>query len=251
METLELESVGRRLRAESFPRLQMVLILSLAGIGAFLASVTLLHFGVGSMATRYFLAAAFGYLLFLALVRAWLAYQRDRWSPDADIPTDGSSADTPEPPPFAGEGGSFGGGGASGSFESAGAPAPLPAADGATLPGASSDAGVLDGIAGGLDEGWPVALALAALGAGILALGFVVHASPILFAEVLLNAAVAGVVYRRARRHGQSPWIHGVVRRTWIPALALCAFVTLAGFAVQRSAPDARSLGAALSRALD
>jgi hypothetical protein len=60
---------------------------------------------------------------------------------------------------------------------------------------------------------------------------------------VLLDAAVAGAVYRRARRRSRAHWLRGVVRRTWLPALALCAFVAAGGFAVQQVMPEARSLG--------
>lgn len=240
------EELKERLLAKSFPRLQMMLIVSLAGLGAFLCSVALLHSGLGSMAWRYLVAATFGYLLFLVLIRSWLAYQRRYWSLDSDVPTDvelnGESGS------FSGEDGSFGGGGASGSFGPSGGSS-IPHSDSLDIvpsPGFAPSAGFLDSVPD-VDEAWPVAriaLGLGALLAGLVALGFVVYASPVLFAEVLLDAAVVGAVYRRARRRSRGHWLGGVLRRTWLPAAGLCVLVALTGFVLQSAAPEARSLGA-------
>jgi hypothetical protein len=239
LEDLEVESLRQRLLAESFPRLQMSLLVSLAGLAALLCSFVLLRAGLERMGLRYFVAAAIGYLVFLALVRAWLFYQRRRWDELLDVPDlggGGGSGSASEPPTFSGGGGSFGGGGAQGSFGPSEAPAPV---------SSSGGSGALD-LVSDLDDAWPIALGLAALLAGLAALAFVIFASPVLFAEVLLNAAVVGAVYRRARRRSRAHWLHGVVRRTWLAALALCLFVAAAGFLLQATAPEARSLGAVL-----
>ena len=238
MEDAEVESLRRRLLAESFPRLQMVLLLALAGLGAFFCSTALLYAGVSSMPLRYALAAVVGYLLFLALGRVWLSWQWRRWL-DLELPALGSgggSGGGSELPSFSGEGGSFAGGGASGSF---GSPAP-----------AASSSSFGDLVPDGLDapdEALPIALvvlAALALVFGLLALGLVVYASPVLFAEALLDAAVVGALYRSARRRSRGHWLEGVLRRTWAPAAALCVFVALAGLALQIAAPGAHSLGA-------
>src|SRR5512145_887973 len=112
----DVETVRRRLLAEGFPRFEM-LLLSLAGFGAFLTSAALLSAGLESMAARYALAAAAAYLFFLALVRVWIFLQRRRWplEPEIPLPGGGSAGDAQ---PLRGGGGSFGGGGASGSFGS-------------------------------------------------------------------------------------------------------------------------------------
>jgi uncharacterized membrane protein YgcG len=213
----------------------MVLILALASLGAFLCSVALLRAGLDVMAWRYAAAAAFGYLLFLALIRVWLAYQRRRLSFDLsglDAGGGGGSWGSGGGG-FAGQGGSFGGGGASGSF------GPTEASSGTSLPD----------LASGIDDSWPVALGVAALLAGLLALGFVVYVSPVLFAEVLFDAAVAGAVYRRVRARSRGHWLRGVLRRTWKPALVLCAVGAGVGIALHYLAPETRSLGEA-ARAL-
>jgi hypothetical protein len=195
VEELDVDALRRQLLARSFPRLQMMLLLALAGFGAFVSSLAMLHGGITSMPARYFIAAALGYLIFLALVRAWLAYQRRRWVIDlADLPVDVPLGGGPDAPPlFTGQGGSFGGGGASGHFSLVDAPGAAPITPPAELPRASS--ALLDGIPD-VDDAWPIVVVVfVALGA-LVALAFVVWASPALFAEVLLDAAVVGAVYR-------------------------------------------------------
>lgn len=227
-ESLHAETLSRRLVDESFPRLQMLLLVSLAGLGAFLCSFALLRAGLESMGWRYLVATAAGYLSFMGSIRLWIAYQRGAWQPDLDPGLDldgGGDLGGPEPPGFSGDGGTFGGAGAS---DSVGAPLR-----------ASAD------ISGGvdLDELGLVLLAAAACLVGVIVVGSVVYASPALLAEVLLDAAVVGAAYRSARRRKRSHWAAGVLRRTWWRALVLCASLSAAGFLLQAYAPQAHSLG--------
>ena len=245
--------VEQRLLATSFPRLQMVLILSLAALGAFLSSTSLMSFGVESMGVRYGLAVVGGYLFFLSFVRLWIAYQTRNWSfgrrsrdesrlldanvdlPDLSMMSDLSGSVDGA---LSGAGGAFGGAGASGSFGVEGA-----SVEGAATPGSSS--GALD-AAGGADEGLPILIAIIAVLGGLLALGFVVYSSPVLFAEVLLDVAVVGAVYRKNKRHERGHWAAGVLSRTYKPALALGVLAAVFGFAAQSTAPDEKTLGAVL-----
>jgi hypothetical protein len=91
-------AVTRRLPPDAFPEAHAGLLLSLAGIGAFLVSAALLRAGVTSMPLRYLAATAIGYLLFLALVRGWILYQGPRWA-SAELPAD-SGADAGQPSGF-------------------------------------------------------------------------------------------------------------------------------------------------------
>lgn len=227
----------------------MALIVAVAGLGASLTSALLLHAGVSGMATRYFVAAVAGYVAFIGLIRVWLAYQRREWSLelDIDLPTgqgsggSGSPASGWGPAPVRGGGGAFGGGGASGSFEP-----PSSGVDAANVAGDSSSS-VLDSAASAdVDDAWPIVLVVAIVAAGVVALGFVVYTSPLLFAEVLLDAAVAGAVYRRARRREKKHWTRGVLRRTWLPATAICVLAALLGAALHLVEPEARTLGEVL-----
>jgi hypothetical protein len=241
---MNVETVRQRLLARGFPRLQMLAIVAFAGVGGFLTSGALLYAGLDSMAARYAIATAAGYLLFLALMRLWIAYQRRRWRIDAgDLPIDelpalpGGGGGGAAAEGFGGGGGSFGGGGASGSFGAG----PVPSGTGSGLLEAVPD----------LDEAWPLAvaagIAVAAV-AGLVAVGLVIYASPVLFAEVLLDAAVVGAVYRRARRRTGGHWLHGVLRRTWPAAISLGLLLAAAGFVLQLVFPEARSIGAVLGR---
>jgi hypothetical protein len=85
-----------------------------------------------------------------------------------------------------------------------------------------------------------------ALLGGLLALGFVVYSSPVLLAEVLLDVAIVGALYRKNQRHERGHWAAGVLRRTYKPMLVLAVFAAVFGFAVQSLAPEQRTLGAVL-----
>lgn len=244
------QRVEQLLLATSFPRLHMVLILSLAAVGAFLSSATLVALGLNSMGGRYALAVVGGYLFFLSFVRVWIAYQTRNWSfgrpkqrdysgsldignvelPDLSALGDlAGSADAV----FTGGGGEFGGGGASGSFDV-----------GSSSGGSSSSA--LDGVGGGDGEGIAIVIALVALLGGLIALGFVVYSSPILLAEVLLDVAVVGAIYRKNQRHQRGHWAAGVLGRTYKPALVLAVFAAIFGFAIQSLSPEHHTLGSVL-----
>jgi hypothetical protein len=247
---LTAQRVEAMLLATSFPRLHMVLILALAAVGAFLTSASLVAVGSTSMGLRYALAVVGGYLSFLLFVRVWIAYQTRNWSfgrrkreeggelsdiddlqlPDLSALGElGSAADAG----FSGGGGAFGGAGASGSF-----------GDGSVTEGSSSNA--LDAVSGGDGEGVAILIAVVALLGGLFALGFVVYSSPILLAEVLLDVAVVGALYRKNQRHQRGHWAAGVLGRTYKPALVLAVFAAIFGVAMQSLAPKQHTLGAVL-----
>lgn len=238
------QRVEQMLLATSFPRLHMVLILSTAAVGAFLTSASLVALGLDSMAARYALAVGGGYFFFLAFVRLWIAYQTRNWSfgqrTERQQALDLASVDLPDLSAFAsadagfsGGGGAFGGAGASGGFDG-----------GVTTGGSSSSA--LDAVSGGDGEGIAIVIAVLALLGGLIALGFVVYSSPILLAEVLLDVAVVGALYRKNQRHERGHWAAGVLRRTYKPALVLTIFAAIFGAAIQSLAPEEHTLGAVL-----
>lgn len=260
---LNAKQVEARLLATSFPRLQMLLILSLAAVGTFLCSAMLVRCGLRNMGLRYALAVVGGYVSFLSFVRVWIAYQTRNWAfgrarpasseqrgSNLDLPDDldglgkldlpdlstlnelgdlGSAAGNV----FSGGGGSFGGGGASASFD---------------VDLGSSDSGASDALdaVSGSDDALPIVIAVIALLGGVVALGFVVYSSPVLFAEVLLDVAVLGAVYKKNQRHQRSHWAAGVLGRTYKPMLVLSVFAGIFGFAMQSTAPHETTLGAVL-----
>jgi len=257
---LNAKQVEERLLATSFPRLQMMLILSLAAVGTFLCSALLVRCGLKSMGVRYALAVLGGYLSFLSFVRVWIAYQTRNWAfgrakqVPSETPSVGdelvdgldalSKVDLPDLSAlgelgssagnaFSGAGGGFGGGGASGSFD---------------LDLGSGDSGASDALdaVSGSDDALPIVIAVIALLGGVVALGFVVYSSPVLFAEVLLDVAVLGAVYKKNQRHERGHWAAGVIGRTYKPMLVLAVFAGIFGFAMQSTAPQATTLGAVL-----
>ena len=261
---LNAKQVEERLLATSFPRLHMMLILALAAVGTFLCSAMLVRCGLNRMGLRYALAVVGGYVSFLSFVRVWIAYQTRNWkfgrekpqAPerrdyDGDLP-DGlgdtlSRLDVPDlsalgdlgnlansaGEAFSGGGGSFGGGGASASWD-----VDLGSGD-------SGAEGALEAVSGS-DDALPIVIAVIALLGGVVALGFVVYSSPVLFAEVLLDVAVLGAVYKKNQRHQRSHWAAGVLGRTYKPMLVLAVFAAIFGFAMQSTAPKETTLGAVL-----
>jgi hypothetical protein len=237
-----------RLINRTAPRLELFLIVSLAGAAAFVTSVGGLRLGLESMAWRYPLAVAAGYGTFLLLIRIWIAWQRRRLTAHGALDAldvasdlwlerpDASGIARDEVPLF--EAGRSGGGGGGSSFESQAWVTPS-----RTAAGRSSGGGIdLD-----WDELWPLAVAIACVIGGAVAIAAVMYTAPVLLAEVALDAAIMSAVYRRLRREDASHWVMTVVRKTWLPALTLVLLGAIAGYALQQIAPEARSIGGVIS----
>jgi hypothetical protein len=232
-----------RLEKGYWPRLHCMLIVGLASAAAFLTSFLLMHMRVSAMAIRYGAAAIVGYGAFLLLLHAWVRW---RWSrlqlnPDgSDIIDVGSNLDVPMPsfsgggsgPGFSGGGGRSGGGGASGSWGS---------------PSSSSSSGGGKGGGGGLDLGgddlfWVIVAVAAACG-GAIAIGYVIYIAPTLIAEAAVNGAVAGKVYHGMQKRDHEWWTEEIVKRTIVSGIVVIVCATVAGYAFNRIAPEAVSVG--------
>lgn len=200
-----------RLEWDSWPRLTMTLIVSLAGLVAFLSSVLMLRGGLDSMAWRYGLSGVTGYVAFLGLIRLWIAAQRG-WSPDLDLDLDIDAATW--------------------------------VSDGCRSLGSVGDR--LD-VGGGFDldlDDFLVVVALLLLALfGLVAVAYVVYMAPVLFAEVALDAALIASVSTRLRPQDTRSWAGGVVSRTLPSATALVACLTLAGVVMSAAVPEANSIG--------
>ena len=233
----------RRLEASiqcrGYPRTAVALIVALAALSSLILSIVLLVLGLTHMGIRYLFCVAFGYLVFLALLRLLASRHASDLDPGIDLPDPvGTGGDPPDP--FSGGGGEFGGGGASRSWS----PHTIDTASGS----ASSPDPVADSISGlDLDEGWVVALPLLFLAGAVLAGGYVVIIAPVLVAEVALDVAIAAGAYRAAARLSPQHWTVGAVRRTWIAALGLAVLVGGMGFLLQSLAPAAHTIGTALA----
>ena len=229
------ERLRRNLEGYGWPRVQLFLIVSLAGFAGFIVSYALLSAGLASMAARYAVAGTSAYVAFLALLGAWLWWKRS----DLDLnPLD--YVEVPLPRSRGGSavhgftGGRSGGGGSSASF-----------GEGRTSGG--SGASWLDGDA---DLGW-VVLAVGAALVALFAVFYVVWIAPALLAEVLVDAVIVSAVSHRLARAERRDWTATVVRRTWLPAALTIAMLTVAGYALQRAVPEARSIGPAVETILN
>lgn len=243
--SLAIVRLQRQLERDSFPRIQMGLIVALTGAAGWLCSFLLLHTGIHSMAWRYPLALGGAYVAFLFLLWVWL---RTSASDYADLPdlTDLVPRDAggPLPSMVSGGGGDFGGGGASGSFGGSALDAP-------TLD-APSDSGVLSSIGDAASSSFDadelaiplIAIALA-IGLALASL-YVVYLAPALFAEMLFDGVLSYTLYRRLRTADSSHWLGTAFRRTVLPFGLTAVFLMAVGAALGAYAPGAHSLGEAI-----
>ena len=227
----------QHLERHTWPRAQMALLVALTGAAGLLASFLLLQAGLQTMWLRYPLALGAAYLVFLALLWLWLRTNAQDY---IDAPGGlGDTGGTPDgaalPTPVSGGGGDFAGGGASASFD---------APDTVTNP--LSDG--LGSVADADEFAIPLAVVVFAIGLALSSL-YVVYAAPVLFAELLLDGALAATLYRRLRGLESRHWIESALQRTAGPFLLTALFLILCGAAMQWYAPQAHSLGDVLQHA--
>lgn len=225
-----------------YSRLELSLVVALSGVCGFLVSYGLLGGGVLSMPIRYGVAGLAGYLAFLALIRVWLAWKSRLQSAFDTVDVLDAVDLAPrlfgDPSPASlFEGGRSGGGGAAGSW-----------AEGRSSGGGSSGSSWSDAWDG--DLGWILVFA-AALLAGLATIGYVVYLAPLLLAEVLVDGVIVATIAHRVSDLERRDWTATVIRRTWLPALAVVGLLMLGGYALQKIAPDARSIGPAIAQILD
>lgn len=205
----------------------MLFLVALAGLAAFACSVGLLWLGETSMMVRYPLSAAVGYLAFFAAIRLWLAYRRSTFNVDAfdllELPGGPGGRGRPDPDLFAG--GRSGGAGGGAQWGNA--------------PSKSGGGGfdIFDA-----DDAWIIPVIAIAL-CGLMGILYVIYTAPLLLAELVLDAALIGGMYRRIRQSERRHWVETAVSRTWIPALLVIVTVAVAGWALQRAVPGAVSIG--------
>lgn len=229
-----IEQLRRRLNRQSYPRLQMLLIVSLTAGSGFLASSLFLHLGLQAMGPRYLLACMTAYLVFLLLLWIWL---RSQASDLLDIPNVNFSSSHRNA--FEGSGGQSAGGGASASYDVEDSPA-----DTLGVGDAFSAAGDADEFA------IPLFLILAAL-ALVMSSLFVVWSAPVLFAELMVDGVLAASLYRRLRGLDTTHWLETAIRRTFWPFFATTLIVTSIGFGIQHFSPKITTVGEMIGMHVD
>lgn len=221
-----------KLERDSYPRLQMLLLVTLTGAAGFLASFLLLLAGLRAMWLRYPASIAIAYAVFLMLLWIWLRWRGDEGG-DASVdlsPSGRGSGDS-----YCGNGGSFDGGGASGNYEPSGNGLFDSVGDGA-----------LDAVGSAEDLLIPLALLAAicaASSAAVFMMFSLVSSAPLLFAELLVDGLLSASLYRRLRGLDRAHWIEPAIRRTRWTFLATAVTVAVLGAGMALYAPGAHSLG--------
>jgi len=215
----EVERHRRLIERVHSPRLQMALIAALTGASGLLASYVLRIAGLSSMAVRYPLAVAIAYAAFLFFLWCWL-----RWGDGNGDAEDFDVVDAATEVSY-------------GNSSSA-----SPVADVSDGGGVDLDVGDGEGAIIGV-----VIVAGIALLTALFAVFSIVSMAPVLFAELLVDAALAGGLYRHVRgidrgRH----WLTTAIARTGWRFGAVAVVAAAAGWLIARAVPGADSIGALL-----
>jgi hypothetical protein len=251
------ERVKFRLLRKGRPRLLITLVLLLTGLAGFLVSFSLLRFGMTRMWLRYPLAILIAYCVFLLLLRLWLFLQRPHLPdiPDLsglDTIYNETSSYTEESFRFSGGGGDAGGAGAGGdwgvSLSSSSSSVSVSSSGGGSSSGEGSG-GSLGGL--DLDEGCAVVLVVVAVAGAFLASLYVVYVAPALLAEILVDGILVTGLYKKMKGIEQRHWLRAAVRKTLMPALITATLFSVAGWALQRAAPKAQSIGEAWKQMME
>jgi hypothetical protein len=227
------ESINR----DSYPRLEMILLVSLTGFAGFLTSYGLLMLGLDTIWVRYLISVGIAYVVFLALLGVWLAWKTTKSneiledSADVvdlltDIPL---SAKTSNAGSFGGNGGTFDGGGASGNYD-----------------GGDVVAETFGAVAQA-EEGAIPLVVIGALLLGLFSIFIIafsiVSSAPILFSELIVDSMLSASLYRRLRGLDSHHWLESAFKRTFWPFFFTALTFSIVGFLMAYFVPDAHSLG--------
>jgi hypothetical protein len=226
------------LNARYYPRGEAFLIACFTALLAWAISAMLLHADVDSMLVRYPLAIAITYPFFVLFL--WLWCMRVDWF---DVPSNVNPADFVNAPrprgTFGGQGGEFGGGGATDTW----------AEGGASSLSEGASAGALE-VAAESGEFAPVAfVAAGAFAVSVFVfglLGSIVHfvwGAPSLLATLMLDAGMASAFYIYARSAIRNAWLGTALSRTLPGFIGLALVFALLGWGMQSVFPEAITLG--------
>jgi hypothetical protein len=242
----KIESLKRRLERKSYPRLHASLILLLTGLAGFLVSFAMLRLGVTAMWLRYPVAILVAYGVFLILLRVWLWLNRPG-DLDLDLDVletlDVTSYESTEVSPGFGGGSDFAGGGTGGSWGDGVSTITSTKSTVSTFTSTKSSGSSGFSFDIDLDEGWWILIAVVALLGAVIATFYVVYIAPVLLAEMLLDGVLLAGLYKQVKSIEHRHWLRSALQRTALPAGIIVVFFTIAGYAMQRAAPDAHSIG--------
>jgi hypothetical protein len=236
--------VRQGLERHAWPRLQMFLIVALTGAAGFLASWSMLQAGFDTMWLRYAAAMCAAYAVFLMLLWLWIRTSAADYAEVMDI-TGLVPDSTGTHHCYAGGGGSFDGGGASGNFAIDGGGdtmlGDMPKGLGDTL-----------GAAGDADE-LAIPLAVLLLAAGLVVVLLVscfsvIWSAPLLLAELMVDGALSVGLFQKLRGIDARHWLDTALKRTFKPFLATTVLVAACGWGLGLYAPGAHTLGEVLAQ---
>jgi len=209
--------LSRYFEQKRSPRSMLSLIILVTAMAGFGISFGLLKSGVTSMGLRYPLSVLAAYAVFLGLIRIWVEIEKQHIDPeDAEIKAAIAGAKDPSR-------------------------VSLDASPGWTR--------FLDGIdiPSGIDgEGCLVLLVLGLIVCLVVALFSLIGEAPVLFAEVFIDVALAGLLYKRLRTAANEHWLGTAIRKTWGYVIATAVLLSVAGIYLDTMAPGSDSMAKAV-----
>lgn len=236
----EIGRIRGDLERDSFPRLQMFLLVTLTGASGFVASYLLLHAGFVEMWLRYLASFGVAYLMFLFLLWLWLRTRAKDYADLPDISGSPSSGSGSSGTFYSGKGGDFGGGGASGSFDA-------PPESISVISDSGSSVGDALGTVAEAEEFAIPLVILILLGATLFSSLFMIYSAPVLFAELMVDGVLSASLYHRLRGLETRHWLETALRRTALPFALTAAIVSASGWGMALYAPQAHSIGDVIS----
>lgn len=234
--------VGRirgHLERIGFPRLQMFVLVTLTGATGFIASFLFLRAGLLEMWIRYFASISVAYLMFLFLLWLWLRTRAEDFANFSDVPTPSSDSGM-SGSCLSGEIDDIHGNCVSASLDTR--------HESATVVSDMSDS-MGEALASCIEaEEFAIPLfILILLGAMLFSSLFMIYSAPVLFAELLVDGALAASLYRRLRGIEARHWLETAFRRTVVPFILTAVIVSASGWGMAIYAPEAYSIGDVIS----
>lgn len=206
-------------------RLHMSLILLAVTLSGALFSKFFLSIEMKSMGLRYSLSVILAYVILLILVRIWLWYvspektaepsKKNSFDGSIDVPEFSSSnaGNTALTDSFSGQGGQYGGGGATYSFDSGNSPAAGTSSINAvsrSSGGSSSSSGSFS--LDGLDEGILIVLLIAAVAAVTGAWVYLIYEAPAILGEAAFEFGLGSSLFKKLKTMHGGDWAGSVFK---------------------------------------
>jgi hypothetical protein len=243
------QKIQRVISSRFAVRWHMTLIITASFLAGLITTKLLLAAGNSAMMFRYPFSVLIAYLTFLWGVWLWLAYagyahhfvRKHHSYIDGgnfpDIPNITSDV-MPRVDAFSCHGGDFGGGGASGSWDTPGLE--FTPDGGGDISGGAAE--VVGGAAG--EGGCFVVLIGLSLLAIVFGIGiYFIYEAPVILAEAVFEALLAGGLIRVAKRmRYDASWSDGVIKKTWPAFILVLLGSFLFAWAASYYAPETKDL---------